>query len=144
MRKTLAAVILAASALALTGCNASGLSLQKFTVGECVNFEQELTAVESEVGDLPIVSCDGAHDGEVYLIHELEDGDLPATLADDVAPLCTEAFEGYVGVPYAESSLDFTAIDPSADTWKAGDREVICIVVPVDGELSASVKGSGL
>lgn len=144
MRRYFAAVALATTAFVLAGCNASDALVQQFKVGECVNFDQEITSEETEVGELPIVSCDGDHDGEVYFIEELEGGDYPATVIEDAGKICVDAFPGYVGAPYETSSLDFTALYPSPDTWSVGDRDVVCIVIPVEGALNMSVKDSGL
>ena len=66
--------------------------------------------------------------------------DALASFADDQ---CLAQFEGYVGQSYEQSSLDIADIRPTAKSWKAGDRNVVCLVYDQDfSDLTASVEGS--
>jgi hypothetical protein len=109
-----------------------------FKVGDCVNFT-----------NYTVVDCAAAHDGEVYL-SAVYPGDATAAYpgAEEVNTyvdqLCTDAYAGYMGVALDNSKYGYTVIYPTADTWKAGDREVVCAVSKVDdSQLTGAVKGSG-
>jgi hypothetical protein len=60
------------------------------------------------------------------------------------ADRCLEEFEAYVGIPYEDSVLEFDAyLYPTAETWGAGDREIVCAAYNLDlTPLTGSVKGS--
>jgi hypothetical protein len=40
---------------------------------------------------------------------------------------CERSFSSYVGIPWSKSEFDFNHVDPSADTWSSGDRQLVCI-----------------
>jgi hypothetical protein len=79
------------------------------------------------------VDCAAPHQGEVFHRFDVAapaDGGFPgdeeaSRLADEG---CTAAFAAYVGMPLQDSRLGFVYVYPSADTWAAGDRTVMCIV----------------
>lgn len=145
MRKIVLIATLAVAAIPLAACNASDVLVQQFEVGQCVTFDVPTTTEETEVGNLPVVSCGEEHEGEVFFVKEIEGDDYPATVGDDAAGVCLEEFEGYVGKVYEESTLDVTYLYPSSQTWTIGDRDIVCLVVPFESPLPLeSVKGSGL
>ena len=43
--------------------------------------------------------------------------------------LCTAPFEEYVGIDYLSSRLTLRPIVPTRATWKAGEREVVCVAI---------------
>jgi hypothetical protein len=110
--------------------------------GPCVN-------VESENGVLASwneVSCDGPRHAEVTYSAAFNDGPFPGDeyLEGQASGTCRDAFEGYVGVAPEQSSYEFSWIVPTEETWAAGSRHGICVVVAGDGDvLTGVVKGSG-
>lgn len=90
--------------------------------------------------------CAQPHDGEVYLVAPLGDGAWPGqdtvdTRADDA---CYDAFHPYVGRSYLTSAYDYGFFGPDADEWSAGERRVVCVVLPYDDDvLREPVRGSG-
>ena len=46
----------------------------------------------------------------------------------------------------AASSLDLAAMSPTASSWAAGDREVVCILVPIpfNESLMGSMRGAAV
>jgi Septum formation len=109
-------------------------------VGDCLNLD-ESTSDEAD----PRVPCEQEHDGEVYAVHQLPDGEFPgddaaATSADE---LCVGSFPQFVGMAYEDSALDFTWGVPTAETWAGGDREVVCVVVDPDKKVTGSLRGAG-
>ena len=83
------------------------------------------------------VSCDEPHEAETYRVLEHpESSAYPgAQLIEQWAePQCYSNFEAYTGVPYQDSSLEFGYLYPTAQGWRAGDREVICYLFDPSGD----------
>lgn len=110
---------------------------EALTVGDCFNSDEFSPTSSIDPHGLHLVSCDDLHQHEVYAVEGNSDpsgapfpGDeAMRSYADDV---CLAAFEPALGVAYLQSSLDFATIKPDAESWKAGDREVICAVHDVE------------
>lgn len=99
-----------------------------------------------EVSSIEAVPCGEDHLFEIY---HLFDVDLPAfdSAAIDTAAAdgCLAAFEGYMGVPFETSYYTFDGLQPSAGSWEAGDREVVCLTTPKNGTTTAgTAKGANL
>jgi hypothetical protein len=114
------------------------------TVGDCFDTDQFAPGRSIDRHALHLVACTDPHQHEVYAIEGSTEtsatpfpGDLAmSAFADDV---CLAAFEPALGVGYRPSSLDFATITPDANSWKAGDRAVICAVHDADfAELTGS------
>jgi hypothetical protein len=45
---------------------------------------------------------------------------------------CIAAFEDFVGIAYQQSTLDYAIVHPDAASWKAGDRQVACVLHDAD------------
>ena len=113
-------------------------------VGDCVNLPD---ASDDGVGSFESVSCNEAHDGEIYELFDLSGGDeFPGNEAiePEAQQGCLDAFEPFVGIAYEDSQFFFTFLPPSEQSWEEiDDREVICLVVPALGEpqLTMSLEG---
>ncbi len=135
-----------------TGAVASEGTVDAFAVelGDCI---QDPTAGAdpnevAEVQSIEAVPCDEPHDGEVYHVFDMPDGDYPgdeAVLAA-VEEGCVAAFADFVGKPYEESSLDYLSLQPTQETWEQmDDREVVCIVADPSGEKKiGSLRGAAV
>lgn len=111
-------------------------------VGDCLNSES-LTEGD-EVTSLPTVSCDEAHDAEVFFSYDLEEGDFPGleAITESAEERCVAAFSDYVGIDYEESELWANFIYPQEEVWeKADDREVLCFAIS-DEPVTESFKDS--
>jgi hypothetical protein len=101
-----------------------------------------------DVVDVRALPCDQEHDYEVFLTFDLrESGTYPSEDArgEEIGQRCLPAFDTFVGTAYEESELDIYTLEPTADSWDAGDREVVCAVARVDGaKLTGSARDSGL
>jgi Septum formation len=167
-RRTLAVVLLTAAASALSGCAAmetlaGGVEPERdsatgeiveaaqadafaLRVGDCLNVGGTVTESEETqmINSVPTVPCGDEHDGEVYASHLMEDAEYPgdeatAATADE---LCYANFEGFVGMAYEDSALDFTMFYPTAESWElGGDREILCIVVDPEAGVTGSLEG---
>ena len=108
-----------------------------YVVGDCVDGSD-------------VVDCAAPHDYEVYLVtsHPASaDEPFPGNtaLSDYGDQTCTAAYEGYVGVPFADSDYTYIWLGPDAELWDAGDREFVCGVSNVsDEKLTGSVKESAI
>ena len=57
---------------------------------------------------------------------------------------CREAFADFIGVPYEKSTLYFSTLYPTEDTWDSDDdRTTLCVVV-ADEPMTESLKGAGI
>ena len=124
----------------VTACGTSVFDLE---VGQCFDDPDSFEAV----ADVDIVSCDQAHDNEVYAIEQISGGgnwpgqDLVADAADEA---CLAAFEAYVGIDYLSSSFEIGWLAPTSDSWADGDREVVCFLFdPTLEPITGSVEDSG-
>jgi hypothetical protein len=142
-------------AVLATGCSAGrdakpgrDVSSFKIKVGDCV---VPPTEIKAELSTVRVVSCASRHTQEAYALvdYKTADGASPASVypGDDVLKkyadgACAQRYEGYVGVAYADSSLFFTYLLPSARGWQGGDRSVVCFVTTTGQSLTRSVKGS--
>ena len=125
-RRLAAGVLLAAAVAAVSACggDTSVLSLE---VGQCIN-----TETEGEVSSVPVVDCAETHNGEIYSLPQLPDGDFPGDEAvrQSADQLCAgQDFQTYVGKPYQESEIYYSALTPTDETWDDGDREIVCILL---------------
>lgn len=113
-------------------------------VGDCFNSKAEVPETEVVmVGTVDLVPCAESHDWEAFHGFELEDGRWPGDA--EVARLaeggCVEAFSGFTGQAYEESTLEVYFFLPVAESWAEGDREVLCNVgtgTPTTGSLEGS------
>lgn len=122
------------------------LGVQSVAVGDCFNDDEDMTTDESiQVTAVAALPCDQPHDNEAYHVYDLPEGEYPGDeqIREQALAGCTEPFAPYVGVSYEESELEVFPLTPTAESWEADDREVICAVYLSSGEkLSGSVKGS--
>lgn len=162
MRTTPALLALAAaSALVLSGCGASepvrdaetgeiveAAEADAFSirVGDCLDTTGTFSEEEStEVESLPTIPCGDAHDGEVYATTLLDEGDYPGedAVVKQADEFCYTEFEPFVGLAYEDSVLDFTMLYPTSDSWSMlDDREIVCIVVDLEGGVTGSMKSA--
>jgi hypothetical protein len=131
---------------AASGSAAAGgemISVFDLVVGDCFN------APEGDiVSEVERLDCDDPHTYEAY--HSV---DHPATsteawigdeaMTEFAEEACLGAFEDFVGTPYEESELFYFYLQPTAETWDVGDREILCSVYLEEGDLTESMEGSG-
>jgi hypothetical protein len=109
--------------------------------GDCINDAQ---VTDDGANIMPVVNCSVVHDSEIYRLVDMNSDDgfpgdeVMAGLADDE---CSGAFEGFVGVPYEQSTLALSYYYPTRNIWIDGNRNVLCIVFSLDenGERTTTV-----
>lgn len=150
------AALAAVAAVLLAGCSDDGDEPQRdasgnvtesagadvfdVRVGDCLGDFGD----SEEVTDVSVVPCDQEHGQEIYATAQVPDGELPGDddLRAQAEEVCTAEFEAYVGLPYTESELDFTWLQPTAESWDQGDRELVCLVNDPAGPVTGSLQGA--
>jgi hypothetical protein len=135
----------------VTGCTGSSgtthsVPATKVAKGECVVPPKDPVA---ELSSVSVVPCTSRHTQEAYADVRFPGakdvgypgGDVLKKFADGA---CAGQYDDYVGVAYADSSLFFTYLLPSARGWQGGDRSVVCFVTTTGASMTRSVKGSKL
>ena len=134
-----ASALTSACSLLSFGPRTSAFSMK---VGQCVQLP-----TGDNITDLETTDCSALHDAEVFHLTQVTEDERPSDseLEDMGGDACLAAFEGYVGIPYEESELDYTILYPSPGSWEQGDREIICFIISGDGtdtQLSGSMRGA--
>ena len=112
--------------------------LAALEVGDCL---AEPPGGEEVIFTVDTVSCSEPHGAEVYAVVTLPEGDFPGdeAVAAQAAEVCAAEFEGFVGLPYAESVLEFSYLYPYEKGWNAGERVVTCSVVDLAGDTTGTL-----
>ena len=133
----------AVSAIA-SGSPGSGATISVFdvVVGDCFNAPDAETISEVE-----LVDCADPHRYEAYHAEDHPAGGDEAFIGDEAMTdyaddVCLGEFEAFVGIPWEESTLNYFYLQPTAETWEIGDREILCAVYSDAGELTGSAEGS--
>ncbi len=114
-------------------------------IGTCLRFDD---TVGAEVTELPTVGCGEPHTHEIYAVFESAEAVYPGfeALEDVALTQCLDAFDDYVGISPFESSLVYSWLVPTLNSWnQEDDRESICVVSTSNGApLDRPVRDSGL
>lgn len=166
MRTTTATKVMAAGAalaglLALSGCSmlggpedpkrdedsgeiveASESDAFALRIGDCMNYGE---SEETEVETVATVPCAEPHDTEVYAATYYEGDEFPGmdaleTRADEY---CAAEFTGFVGTDPAVSEIFYSYFTPTEASWdQIDDREILCMVVDLEGGVTGTMGGS--
>lgn len=114
------------------------VKVQQLAPGQCLNGLEESSAIR----DLPVVPCAQPHEGEVFAVFELPDGDYPgdqevAKLAEDG---CVDRLETHA--PKAADDPDVTIyfLHPTRSSWRLGDQGVACVAMSGTGKVTGSIQ----
>lgn len=109
-------------------------------VGDCID---EVTGA-GELTSVPVVDCGAPHLGEAYAFVRMRGGAaFPGLDAVAVAARrCEEPFQEFVGRPLAGSALRVTYLHPTDRSWRAGDREILCVVSDPTGPVTGTLEGA--
>jgi hypothetical protein len=113
-------------------------SVFDIAVGDCLTDQ----STSGEVSDVPVVPCDQPHSSEVFHTYQVPGDDFPGDFTQITTEQCMPAFQEFVGVPSEQSALQVTTLEPTAETWEQGDRELVCIVVDPAGNVTGSLRGA--
>jgi hypothetical protein len=109
-----------------------GLGVFAINVRDCI----QLPGVEQLVESVEGVPCGQPHDAQVYAEFDLPGGAFPgqATVDDQGSRGCYDRWQAAVGTVYEQDLvLDFTYFTPQREGWEAGDHEIQCMIVRIDG-----------
>ncbi len=114
----------------------SDVSATKVRKGDCI-----AGTARGDVESLTAVPCDQPHGGEAYHAFDLPGGDYPGAepIATAAEQGCIEGFTTFVGRPYEESVLEIAPLTPTAESWKAGDRQVLCFIKDPERDTTGSL-----
>lgn len=152
-RKILTAAVIAITAICgLTACSVNAITdliegkqdVFSLKTGDCFNDE---AAASEQIESVKMPACTEEHDNEVYGTYNLTDADFPsydsAAILDDAEAGCGAQFEGFVGAPIDQTSLDYGYYYPSPESWENGDREILCLAYDLNGPISEPLRGKG-
>lgn len=123
------------------------VGVNRLRVGDCFD-DVDPGELDGEFTDVEAVEakpCGEPHTYEVYYLGALPEGEFPGeqNVNDQVDGQCLELFESYVAIDYASSTLDYSYIFPSEQSWIDGDRGYVCTLYSAAGEqLERSMRDS--
>ena len=110
-----------------------GLGVYAINVGDCI----QLPGGDSElIQSVEGVPCGDPHDAQVYAEFDLPSGTFPgqASVDNQGSRGCYDRWQAAVGTVYEQDTvLDFTFFSPQREGWDAGDHEIQCMIVRIDG-----------
>ncbi|HVF14532.1 MAG TPA: septum formation family protein [Acidimicrobiales bacterium] len=109
-----------------------GLGAFVMRPGDCFMAPEEGTELVVSVEGVP---CEAPHDGQVYALF-----DVPDTEIFDEAGVEAQAGEGCMsrwstelwGTYEENMEIDIFYFTPSSESWAEDDREIVCVIVPLD------------
>jgi len=82
---------------------------------------------------IEVVPCSEPHQAEAFHSFKISGDDFPGHDAiSSWSADCFRAFKEYVGKAYAQSSLDVMFYSPTAQSWRFGDRTILCSLTERD------------
>ena len=120
---------------------AGGVGVYSIKFGDCL-----IAPDGVEVQSLEGVPCTEPHNSQAYDAFDLTGfAALPTPTEMEEAAFagCVEGFESFVGVPYEESALYISWLEPTAGSWGQGDHEIQCMIVPEEGLINFDAQNSG-
>jgi Domain of unknown function (DUF4190)/Septum formation len=114
------------------------VKVQQLAPGQCLNGLQESSAIR----DLPVVPCTQPHEGEVFAVFNLPDGDFPgdqqvAKLAEDG---CVDRVETHAKKAADDPNLEIYFLHPTQTSWRLGDQGVTCVAMSSTGKVTGSIQ----
>ncbi len=134
---TIATVLFAGIVVAAaTGVLDDDVAVGDLDVGDCLDFDPD--EVEgTEIGRLPRSRCDEPHSAEVYLVDDLDDVGDEFPGDGELGPLiqrrCAEQFADYLDPTLDQDDFGVFYLQPSESSWRAGDREFVCMITTSSG-----------
>lgn len=109
-------------------------------IGDCILDP----GAEEEVTETPTVPCSEPHDFEAFHTADIAAETFPGdeAVSAEADQVCYDAFGTFVGMSYDESVLGFTYYVPTAGSWEAGDREILCLIGDPEARTSGSLAGA--
>lgn len=152
-----AAAMLGAGSLILSGCaflgrgdakrddsgrptESSVADVFKVKVGDCIS-----EPGTSQFRNVTIIPCGQDHQFEAFAATEVTESVFPglSAMEDRAEEYCFAEFATFVGMDYQKSVLDIFLFYPTRDSWRIGDREIVCFVGEPQGSTTiGTLKGA--
>jgi hypothetical protein len=102
----------------------------KVKIGDCISEPRASEARTTELRNVTIIPCDQDHDWETFAATMATESTYPGSdvMESRAEDFCFVEFATFVGMDYQESVLDVFLFYPSSETWRGGDREIMCLV----------------
>nr|WP_243862247.1 septum formation family protein [Frigoribacterium faeni] len=113
--------------------------------GDCFAFAPGDGEGQGVIGAVHLQSCDDEHEFETFALVPATQPEWPGddALAAFAEGACTTEFESFVGLPYADSIVEFAYLQPTVDGWAEGERNVLCYAW-IEGDTSpGTLEGYG-
>lgn len=110
--------------------------------GDCFGVPPESTSEVAVVSALP---CEAPHDLEVFHIYDSTiESAFPGAdgFLDEAQTRCLPAFRSYVGVDASASAFRIFTVVPSDESWRTGDRRIVCAVYEPGVLSTGSARGA--
>ncbi len=116
------------------------LGVFSFKIGDCVTGLTNQETIEKATG----VPCSQPHEVEVYAETFFQDDSetIPANFVANGEEYCYNEFSRFVGLSYDASTLDFSVLHPTPESWESGDREITCLILDPEGLVTGSLQGT--
>lgn len=110
------------------------------TVGDCIDSAVPPRPAKT----ITVVDCAIEHDSEAFARVDLDEADFPGedAVRSRAESECSAAFATFVGIDYEASSLDYGYYFPTAGSWAAGDRRILCLVLDPEGPVTGTLEGA--
>lgn len=131
----------AAAILGLAGCASAeptAVPMTDVATGDCFDADEAYTTA------FVYADCESPHLLEAFWVESMEADGFPG---DDAvraaAAVCDERFTEFVGTaPGAGGDYATMFLGPTAETWELGDRSIVCVVSPLDGQPRSGSAGT--
>jgi hypothetical protein len=95
----------------------------------------------NRVSRVNTIGCDRLHSAEVVGVLTMPGGSFPAdSVFKDYKQKCRDALSSYSSTAMDDSTIDLAVMPPSEESWKQGDREMVCIAT-FSSQRTGSIKG---
>lgn len=132
----------ASSAVAKADNSGQTAASTRLIIGDC--FDDN--SIDGSSDSVDKIDCSALHDDEAYAsatIPTVANYPGDSALGKTADALCQPLFVGFTGTQLNATNLDYSNVYPSASSWKAGDRAVLCYVYQDDKQVKGSVRGEG-
>jgi hypothetical protein len=118
--------------------DSADVKVQQLAPGQCLNGLEE----SSTIRNLPVVPCTQPHEGEVFAVFELPDGDYPGDqdVAKKAEDGCVDRLETHAPKAADDPNLEIYFLHPTRSSWRLGDQGVTCVAMSGTGKVTGSIQ----
>lgn len=135
IRRVGGALALSATALLMAGCGAPAEPVAKpmtdVAAGDCFDADEAFTTA------FVYPDCTPPHLYEAFWTEDVDGDEFPGdeAISTQAGSVCDEQFVAFSGTPVgAGATYASLFLGPTEETWAAGDRSIVCVAMPLDGQ----------